>query len=69
MRELESYQYPCTGIFVSSSQRIFLAGCVVTGFMHNEVTPILGKIIFGLAVIPGFMVIGLVLDSGDDEPP
>jgi len=55
--------------FAFKTAEIFLAGCVVTGFMHDEVTPILGKIILGLAVIPGFMVIGLVLDSGNDEPP
>ena len=55
--------------FAFKTAEIFLADCVVTGFMHDEVKPILGKIIFGFAVIPGFIVIGLVLDSGDDEPP
>ena len=55
--------------FAFKTAEIFLAGCVVTGFMHDEVTPILGKIIFRLTIIPGFIVIGLVLDSGDDEPP
>lgn len=55
--------------FAFKIAEIFLAGCVVTGFMHDDVKPILGKIIFGLAVIPGFIIIGLVLDSGDDEPP
>jgi hypothetical protein len=47
---------------------ILMAGVVVAGFMQDKLVTILGKIIFGCAMIPLFMILGLVLDSGDDPP-
>ena len=48
---------------------VLVAGVAIAGFMHDSVAPILGKIVIGAALTPIFVILGLVFDSGDGDPP
>ncbi|OGT99729.1 MAG: hypothetical protein A2X80_07915 [Geobacteraceae bacterium GWB2_52_12] len=47
---------------------ILLAGVVIGGFMSENGNHT-GKILFGLSLVPMFILVGLILSAGEDEPP
>lgn len=48
---------------------ILLAGVVVAGFMNDNLKAIIWKLVIGMAIMPFFVLIGLLLSADDDEEP